>query len=45
MVEQLHHGHLGDRRKCPLWGGGRYGEGDNEDKDKLNNNKEFLDAV
>ena len=25
-VEPLHNGHLGDRRKWPLWRGGRYGE-------------------
>ena len=26
VVEPLHNGHLGDRRKWPLWRGGRYGE-------------------
>ena len=25
-VEPLHNGHLGDRRRWPLWRGGRYGE-------------------
>ena len=25
-VEPLHNGHHGDRRKWPLWRGGRYGE-------------------
>ena len=25
-VEPLHNGHLGDRRKWPLWRGGCYGE-------------------
>ena len=25
-VEPLHNGHHGDRRKWPLWGGGRYRE-------------------
>ena len=25
-VEPLHNGHLGDRRKRPLWRGGPYGE-------------------
>ena len=25
-VEPLHNGHLGDRRKWPLWRGGHYGE-------------------
>ena len=24
--EPLHNGYLGDRGKCPLWRGGRYGE-------------------
>ena len=26
IVELLHNGHLGDRRKWPLWRGSRYGE-------------------
>ena len=25
-VEPLHNGHVGDRRKWPLWRGGSYGE-------------------